>query len=705
MESVYTLGAVLTMKDLASSVWSKATQGADAYKGKLSEIEGGIEKYESSWKKIKIGGGMAAAGAGMLAFSKSMINASREAGVLQSNLKSLGISESSINKIDTAAIDLSGSMGIAREDVLSAAYDIKSGIETIDDDSIGAFAASVTNAAIATKGSTPEMANLFVTLYNQNKKLYAGLSDQNFGKLISNNVAQATQLYKIEASSLSQAIESTKASAASAGYDIAEQFNVLGMLTTTLGKGGDAGTSFKAFTSKAYQASSKLGMSFVDINGKLLPVTDIMEKLQRKYGETLDGIEKDELTKAFGSDEAVAMIDAIWDKTGKLNENIQAMRNAEGTEFVDKMAAANLDNIDTSIKSATYSWQNLKSVFGGGMSSSIKPFVDLLGTGLSKLAGWGAEHPKIMKFVGGFVAIGGVVTTLVGTIIAAKGAMGLYTLSQIAATGAAGAGSVGFGALAASVWAVAWPILAVIGVIALIVAAWKYWDTISEKWTVVWASIKNVFSSVWNSIKNVFFSVWNALKGGFTAAWNFIKSAFVTGFNIIKQVILIQAKIFFWPVYLIYKYWDKILPYFKKIGAGIKSSFSGMGAILKSVFVDPFISAYNWGVSIFGKITGLFKKVTAVWSKVKSFKLFGKDDDDNNKDFSNESIMNRQLGVSNKQNNFSSNLKKVDVNKNTNVRIDSVVKNMSVKNKKKIDMAAIERELQKEVERAEAVDD
>ncbi|MDH7554083.1 MAG: phage tail tape measure protein [Spirochaetota bacterium] len=432
MDQVYKLGAVLTLKDYVSSQFDKITSSAEKLKSKFKELDGGIATFESRMKQLKIGTGMLAAGTGMAFFSKSLIDANKETSQFQSYLKSLNVSDENIDRVTQKAMQMSSTFNITRNEFIDAAYDIKSGIATINDSQLGAFTVMVAKAAAATKGNTKELASVFGTIYNQNKKFYKNLSDEKFGEVIANSLAFAVQQYKTEGSKMQQAIESVSGAAAAAGYDIAEQFNVLGMLQNVM-QPGEAGTGFRAFVSKAYEAGQKLGLSFVDAEGKLLPVVDIIEKLKTKYGETVDEAEKLELSKAFGSEEAQKLFVNLWDKTDLLRENIEKLRTMKGAELVDAMAKANIDNINTSLITLSNTWDNFKSTLGSGIGWALKPFIDALKGGLEYLVEIGNKYPTLSKIIGIFLSLGSALTIVIGAYTTLKAITGLYALSQIAA--------------------------------------------------------------------------------------------------------------------------------------------------------------------------------------------------------------------------------------------------------------------------------
>ncbi|WP_173672780.1 phage tail tape measure protein, partial [Escherichia coli] len=97
------------------------------------------------------------------------------------------------------------------------------------------------------------------------------------------------------------------ASAKAAGIDAAEQFAVLGQLQATM-SGSEAGTKYKAFLAAVGSAQKKLGLNFVNKDGTMKSVVEIMKLIRGKFGDLSKVADSDLLKSAFGSDEAVAMI-------------------------------------------------------------------------------------------------------------------------------------------------------------------------------------------------------------------------------------------------------------------------------------------------------------------------------------------------------------------------------------------------------------
>ena len=67
---------------------------------------------------------------------------------------------------------------------------------------------------------------------------------------------------------------------------------------------------------------------------------DILEQLHGKYGDTIDAVEKKQLKDAFGTDEAIALIDLLYNNTDQLKTGIDDLQTSMdgGVETTKKMA-------------------------------------------------------------------------------------------------------------------------------------------------------------------------------------------------------------------------------------------------------------------------------------------------------------------------------------------------------------------------------
>ncbi|EKI0737952.1 phage tail tape measure protein [Vibrio parahaemolyticus] len=300
-----------------------------------------------------------AVGVGAAMFGiKKLVDASGEIGSAQGEIGSLGIDAAGIDAITKKAKEFSDEWaGTTTSDFIKASYDIKSGIASLSDAAVGEFTKIAALTATGTKSTTGEMTSLFATGYGIYRKQFsqfaAGtidgwekLSEQErdikFGEFFSAGIANSVRQFKTDGAQMSAAISNLGATATAANVPFSEQLSILGQLQATM-SGSEAATKYRAFLGKAAEAGDKLGLSFTDANDQLLSMPDILGQLRDKYGETIDAVEAQELKKAFGTDEAVGLIQLLYPEIDTLNGNISAMdKNLKGGMATTKEMAESI---------------------------------------------------------------------------------------------------------------------------------------------------------------------------------------------------------------------------------------------------------------------------------------------------------------------------------------------------------------------------
>jgi phage-related protein len=218
---------------------------------------------------------------------------------------------------------------------------------------------------------------------------------------------------------MSQALTTLGAAATTAQRPFEEQLAVLGMLQATM-PGGEAGTKYKAFIKAAAKAGQELCLSFVDSNNQLLSMVEILDRLRGKYGETLDAMEKQQIQKAFGTEEAVALIDLLYGKVGELRSNIDTlgMSMRDGIAFTEQMARAMNNDLGANLEVLGQNIDILKRSIGDELSPLIQmaiPTVKDWVQGFQELA---KTHPTLVRSALLLAAIGGVALAVLAPILA-----------------------------------------------------------------------------------------------------------------------------------------------------------------------------------------------------------------------------------------------------------------------------------------------
>lgn len=474
LESVFKLSLVMNMVDnLSGPMASVASRvGADVSK---------LDALGATFGNISKGGmAMQAAGLQITEAVLAPVEATFETRRAIGELASLGVKD--LGAVEDAARAFSDQWaGTTKADFISAAYDIKSGIASLTDEGVAQFTELAGLTAKATKSTIGEMTSLFATGYGIYKGYYDDLTDLEFGEMFSAGIARSVQQFKTDGSQMASAIQTLGASATTANVPLEEQLSILGMLQATMG-GSEAGTKYKAFLQSAAKAGDALGLSFVDANNQLLSMPEILDALRGKFGDTMDAAEKMELQKAFGTAEAVALIDLLYTKTDDLQGNILDMYDAlgSGTGVATEMANAINETEPERFERLTQRIQNVKESIGNSLLPTINDLMSVGENVLTKVGSWIEENQELVRVImlivlaiGGFLAIAGTVITVVGGV-------GLIITKTVSAFKILKAGfgiaRAALSPLIGSVWSFTTALLAnpvtwvVVGIVALIAA-------------------------------------------------------------------------------------------------------------------------------------------------------------------------------------------------------------------------------------------
>ena len=391
------------------------------------------------------------------------------------------------------------------------------------------------------------MTSLFATGYGIYKGYYDDMSDLEFGEMFSAGIAKSVQQFKTTGSEMASSIESLGASATNANVPLEEQLTILGMLQGTM-SGSEAGTKYAAFIQSAAKGGEELGLSFLDANNQLKSLPEILDQLRGKYGDTIDAMEKQELASAFGTDEAVDLIDLLYNKTEDLQGNILTMYDAlgSGTGVATEMANAINETEPERFERLTQRIQNVKESIGNSLLPTIN---DLMSTGeqvLTKVGSWVEENQELVRVIMLVVlAIGGFLT-IAGTVIAVVSGVGLIITKTISGFKLLKAGFLlAKGALTpliASVWSFTAALLAnpvtwiVIGIVALIAALVLLYNkcewfrngvnAIIDFFKEKLGAALEVVTSIFSGIGNVIGSVMGAAKATVSQNLDNMRSAY-----------------------------------------------------------------------------------------------------------------------------------------------------------------------------------
>jgi len=519
MEAVFKLSVVLSLMDKMTSPLVSAT-GSMQKAGKV----------------------MMAAGAGIVTACTGLITSTFETKNALGELSSLGVKD--LKAVESAAKSFSDTWaGTTKSDFITAAYDIKSGIASLSDEGVAKFTELAAITGKATKSTTQEMGSLFATGYGIYKGAYKNMSDLQFGEMFSAGISTAVKNYKTAGSQMASAISVLGATATNNKVSMEEQLAILGQLQTTM-SGSEAATKYKAFLNAAASAGGKLKTSFVDSNGELLSTTEIIEKLHKKYGQTISAVEKQELKQAFGTDEAVAMIDLLYNNVDVLKGGIDDLSASmkKGVSITKDMAEAINSTPEQKFKVIQQQVHNNVEELGNALLPIVNDVLTKVGEMIAKWSAWASENRGTVETIVRTAAVLGpllvILGSAIGIIVGVSGAIIKVKTAFTIVQAAIAIMKVKWAALNIT-FAISPIGLIITGIIALVAAfaiLWNKSEAFRNFWKRLFSGIVNVVRSALNAVKNFFGSIMGAASATVKEKLNNIKNAYKTNGGGIKGI-------------------------------------------------------------------------------------------------------------------------------------------------------------------------
>lgn len=530
----------------------------------LGKVKMGFsELTEQSEKNIKtMGMGLAGVTGAFVGINQSLQPA-LEMNRALGEVKSLGVAEDALTALNQKALEFSVNYGENARDFVASAYHIEGAIKGLTGSQLATFTNTSNLLAKATKSDADTMGAYVGTMYNLFKGQADAMGKGEWVEKLGGQTALAVQLFRTDGAQLKDAFKEVGSIATAAGVDIAEQFAVIGSLSSTM-EGGDAGGRYKAFFENLGAASEKMGLKFTDSNGKALPMLQIMDKLQGKLGDLTSASASAKLMDAFGG-EGAQVIGSLAKDTDRLRNGMDKLGKVRGLEDAQNMAMAMVDP-----------WQQfaaaveaLRIAFGQALIPILTPLMAKLSGIAGTMTRWTQMFPNITRVIGivtltilALIAAMSLLTFAVGAgrmvwlamvtvwkvvqlmslrtaavFVLQKLIMLTYITMVYGLTAALGVvrgvmlmwqGAIWLVNAALLANPVAWIVIAVLALVAAVIAAVVYWD----EWT---AALMNSEAFKWVSDQLTALSDWFASMGGWSgmakAAWDGIVAIFHTAIN------------------------------------------------------------------------------------------------------------------------------------------------------------------------------
>ena len=330
--------------------------------------------------------------------------------------------------------------------------------------------------------------------------------------------------------------------------------------------------------------SGALGLSQESFSRVMIAVTQTMAKGKIQAEELMQITEAGIpiwkiLSSALGlpvpaiqklSSEGKLLADDVWPKVFKqMNKNYGGAMEAQSktlagvwSTFMDTLKIGLADSIMPLVPALSSAVPQAAEIMGSalrGIATTIQTLIPAVGG----VIGFFTQFQDILvPLAAGITAIVAALKIYKGTLAAISLAAKAYTAVQTALNIVLAANPIGL------------IILAVVGLVAALVVAYKKSET-----------FRNIVNSAFRSIKTIVMAVFNFLKAYFTTMFNVYKTIFMTAFNAIKSVVMIVfnvLKAYFTTMFNVYK--TIFMTALNAIRAVWESVWKAFGPVVKAVF-------------------------------------------------------------------------------------------------------------------------
>lgn len=436
--------------------------------------------------------------------------------------------------------------------------------------------------------------------------------------------------------------------------DTAVALEILGNHNLSAAEGGNALNrilkNLYQPTEQAAAAMEELGVSAYDANGKARALPDVLQDFQDKLGGLTDEEYNNIMGRIFDSATMKSVpflindCTAAWDtQDDTVTSLIEGIRGAEdaygGIGAASGQAQAQMDNLEGQITLLKSALEGVAIQIGNILMPYIKSFVEKI----QGLVDWFANldegtQKMIVKMALIAAAVGPVLLGFGKLVSGIGGAIrGFYEIK-----GAFTAIETGFSLLSSSavgagisIGAIAGPVLVVVAVIVVLVAAFKHlWDTNEEfrnKITGIWDGIKAKFEAFGQGIVDrlnalgfdfenfgeVIGAIWNGfcelLAPVFEGAFQIISAVLGTVLDVLTGLFDVFAGIFTgnWDMV-----WTGVKEIFTGIWNGIKGIFEGVLTVIKGI-ADTVLGWFgtSWE-EVWTNVSNFFKNI---WNGIVTF--------------------------------------------------------------------------------------
>lgn len=428
------------------------------------------------------------------------------------------------------------------------------------------------------------------------------------------------------------------------GYSAEDVAEAIGLMGNAGIKSTQAGTALRTMMTKLQgelklsgEALGEVTIQTANADGSMRELSDILADCRTAFSKMSESEAAAAAETLVGKNAMSGFLALMNSAPGDIDKLRNAIENCDGS--AEDMAAIMQDNLNGQLTILKSQLEELAISFGEMLMPVIRKVVTAVQGFVDKLNNMDEAQRKTIISIGLVIAALGPFLVILGTVISTVGkSMKAYAtaakgIKKLMVAVMSGTGI--FGKLGAALGGISAPVLAVVAVIAVLVAAfthlWKTNDGFRENIIATWTQIKETVSNFcqgivdrlnslgfeFSSITEVLKAVWdgfcNLLGPVFEGAFRFISDTLSTVLDVILNTVDFFIAVFSgdWE-----GAWEAVKNIFSSIWNGLVSWFTNILETIKGV-LDV---ALGWiGTSWEQVWTSVINFFTNIWNSIKTF--------------------------------------------------------------------------------------
>ena len=428
------------------------------------------------------------------------------------------------------------------------------------------------------------------------------------------------------------------------GYSAEDVAEAIGLMGNAGIKSTQAGTALRTMMTKLQgelklsgEALGEVTIQTANADGSMRELSDILADCRTAFSKMSESEAAAAAETLVGKNAMSGFLALMNSAPGDIDKLRNAIENCDGS--AEDMAAIMQDNLNGQLTILKSQLEELAISFGEMLMPVIRKVVTAVQGFVDKLNNMDEAQRKTIITIGLVIAALGPFLVILGTVISTVGkSMKAYAsaakgIKKLMVAVKSGTGI--FGKLGTALGGISAPVLAIVAVIAVLVAAfthlWKTNDGFRENIIATWTQIKETvnnfcqgivdrlnslgfeFSSITEVLKTVWDGFCNLLGPVFEGAFRFISDTLSTVLDVILNTVDFFIAVFSgdWE-----GAWEAVKNIFSSIWNGLVSWFTNILETIKGV-LDV---ALGWIGSSWEQVwSGVKNFFTNIWNSIKSF--------------------------------------------------------------------------------------